>query len=137
MSRSMQKGRGENYRIRFLKSVSEEGLTVFSASDARRIAEESGIPGSYINKFLSFLTRDGWITRLKRGLYARIGVLSHYYATSGAVFVRPEKRGHMLTDHYIPGLRRADYCQGRSRLSKYVGGLEPSDKDYIAFDRRG
>ncbi|HOR54061.1 MAG TPA: type IV toxin-antitoxin system AbiEi family antitoxin domain-containing protein [Synergistales bacterium] len=76
MSRSMQKDQENNYRIRFLKSLSEEGLTVFSTSDARRIAEESGIPGSYINKFLSFLTRDGWITRLKRGLYARIGALS-------------------------------------------------------------
>ena len=69
--------------------------------------------------------------------FARFGVLSHSYATSGAVFVQPERRGHMLTAHYIPGIRRGDYCQGRSRLSKYVGGLEPTDKDYIAFDRRG
>lgn len=68
--------------------------------------------------------------------FARIGVLSHYYSTSGPVFVRPEKKGHMLTDHYIPGIVRGDYCQGRSRLSKYVGGRLPADSDYVAFDRR-
>jgi hypothetical protein len=45
--------------------------------------------------------------------FARIGVLSHYYATSGAVFVKPEKRGHMLTDHYIPGLEPTDVAFGR------------------------
>ena len=114
MSRSMQKGRGENYRIRFLKSVSEEGLTVFSASDARRIAEESGIPGSYINKFLSFLTRDGWITRLKRGLYARIGVLSgdvqlHSFAIAANLVV-PSAISHWSALHHygltgqVPGI---------------------------------
>lgn len=79
----MQNGKGENYRIRFLKSLSEEGLTVFSASDARRVAEESGIPGTYINRLLSFLARDGWITRMKRGLFARIGPLS------GAIQIHP------------------------------------------------
>lgn len=83
MSRLMQNGKGENYRIRFLKSLSEEGLTVFSASDARRVAEEIGIPGTYINRLLSFLTRDGWITRMKRGLFARIGPLS------GAIQIHP------------------------------------------------
>ena len=91
-----------------------------------QLTAEHGHPVPYVEHFAN-----------GQDFFARIGVLSHYYATSGAVFVRPEKRGHMLTDHYIPGLRRADYCQGRSRLSKYVGGLEPSDKDYIAFDRRG
>jgi len=76
MSRSRENGKGENYRVRFLKSLTREGLTVFSASEARRIAEESGIPGTYINRLLSFLVRDGWITRMKRGLFARIGPLS-------------------------------------------------------------
>ncbi len=90
------------------------------------LTAEHGHPVPYVEHFAN-----------GQDFFARIGVLSHYYATSGAVFVQPEKRGHMLTDHYIPGIRRGDYCQGRSRLSKYVGGLEPTDKDYIAFDRRG
>lgn len=90
-----------------------------------QLTAEHGHPVPYVEHFAN-----------GQDFFARIGVLSHYYATSGAVFVQPEKRGHMLTDHYIPGIRRGDYCQGRSRLSRYVGGLEPTEKDYIAFDRR-
>jgi hypothetical protein len=71
-----------------------------------------------------------------RDFFARIGVLSHYYSTAGAIFVEPQKKGHMLNDHYITGIERGEYCQGRSRLYKYVGGGHPGDKDYIAFDRR-
>lgn len=71
-----------------------------------------------------------------RDFFARIGVLSHYYSTAGAVFVEPRKKGHMLNDHYIAGIERGDYCQGRSRLHKYVSGGMPGGKDYVAFDRR-
>lgn len=89
------------------------------------LTAEHGHPVPYVEHFAN-----------GQDFFARIGVLSHYYATSGAVFVRPEKRGHMLTDHYIPGIARGDYCQGRSRLSRYVGGKSPSDEDFVAFDRR-
>lgn len=89
------------------------------------LTAEHGHPVPYVEHFAN-----------GQDFFARIGVLSHYYATSGAVFVRPEKKGHMLTDHYIPGIRRGDYCQGRSRLSRYVAGHEPDEKDYVAFDRR-
>lgn len=90
-----------------------------------QLTAEHGHPVPYVEHFAN-----------GQDFFARIGVLSHYYSTSGAVFVRPEKKGHMLTDHYIPGIVRGDYCQGRSRLSKYVGGRTPSDTDYVAFDRR-
>lgn len=89
------------------------------------LTAEHGHPVPYVEHFAN-----------GQDFFARIGVLSHYYATSGPVFVRPEKKGHMLTDHYIPGIVRGDYCQGRSRLSKYVGGRLPADTDYVAFDRR-
>lgn len=89
------------------------------------LTAEHGHPVPYVEHFAN-----------GQDFFARIGVLSHYYATSGAVFVRPEKRGHMLTDHYIPGIARGDYCQGRSRLSHYVGGSSPGPEDFVAFDRR-
>jgi hypothetical protein len=89
------------------------------------LTAEHGHPVPYVEHFAN-----------GQDFFARIGVLSHYYSTSGPVFVRPEKKGHMLTDHYIPGIVRGDYCQGRSRLSKYVGGRFPADTDYVAFDRR-
>lgn len=89
------------------------------------LTAEHGHPVPYVEHFAN-----------GQDFFARIGVLSHYYSTSGAVFVRPEKKGHMLTDHYVPGIARGDYCQGRSRLSKYVGGQTPGAADYVAFDRR-
>jgi hypothetical protein len=89
------------------------------------LTAEHGHPVPYVEHFAN-----------GQDFFARIGVLSHYYATAGAVFVRPEKKGHMLTDHYIPGIARGDYCQGRSRLSKYVNGQIPAADDYVAFDRR-
>lgn len=90
-----------------------------------QLTAEHGHPVPYVEHFAN-----------GQDFFARIGVLSHYYATSGAVFVRPEKKGHMLTDHYIPGIARGDYCQGRSRLYKYLDGKFPTDKDYVAFNRR-
>lgn len=89
------------------------------------LTAEHGRPVPYVEHFAN-----------GQDFFARIGVLSHYYATSGAIFVRPDKKGHMLTDHYIPGLERGDYCHGRSRLSKYVGGKLPSAQDFVEFDRR-
>lgn len=89
------------------------------------LTAEHGHPVPYVEHFAN-----------GQDFFARIGVLSHYYSTSGAVFVCPERKGHMLTDHYIAGIRRGDYCQGRSRLSKYVAGNEPGTQDYVAFDRR-
>lgn len=89
------------------------------------LTAEHGHPVPYVEHFAN-----------GQDFFARIGVLSHYYATSGPVFVRPEKRGHMLTDHYIAGIARGDYCQGRSRLNHYVGGKSPGPEDYVAFDRR-
>jgi hypothetical protein len=90
-----------------------------------QLTAEHGHPVPYVEHFAN-----------GQDFFARIGVLSHYHATSGAVFVRPDKKGHMLTDHYIPGIVRGDYCQGRSRLYKYIGGKFAGDNDYVAFDRR-
>ncbi|HPD97086.1 MAG TPA: type IV toxin-antitoxin system AbiEi family antitoxin domain-containing protein [Synergistales bacterium] len=114
MRRAKENGKGENYRIRFLKSLVEDGLTVFSVSDARRIAEESGIPRTYINRLLSFLVRDGWITRLKRGLFARIGPLSgdiqiHPFAIATHM-IEPSAISHWSALHHhglteqVPGI---------------------------------
>jgi len=65
------------------------------------LTAEHGHPVPYVEHFAN-----------GQDFFARIGVLSHYYSTSGAVFVCPERKGHMLTDHYIAGIRRGDYCQG-------------------------
>lgn len=71
-----------------------------------------------------------------KDFFARIGVLAHYHNTSGAIFVIPNKKGHMLNSHYVKGIGRGDYCDQRSRLFKYANGGEAGVHDYIPSDRR-
>lgn len=71
-----------------------------------------------------------------KDFFARIGILANYHRTCGAIFVQADKKGHMLNNHYIKGIARGDYCDGRSRLVKYANGGEPSSQDYIPTDRR-
>ncbi|HVL02660.1 MAG TPA: hypothetical protein VM553_22730 [Dongiaceae bacterium] len=63
--------------------------------------------------------------------FCRIGVLAHLDNTSGAVFVLPNRTGHLLNDHYIPGIWRGEYCNKRSRLYKYIDGNTPASNDYV------
>jgi len=71
-----------------------------------------------------------------KDFFARVGILAKYHSTSGPIFFVAERKGHMLNPHYIKGIVRGDYCDGRSRLSKYANGGEPGVDDYIPFDRR-
>jgi len=66
--------------------------------------------------------------------FCRIGVLAHLERTAGAVFVLPQRTGHLLNDHYLPGLWRGEYCNRRSRLFKYIDGNSPASNDYIQHD---
>lgn len=66
--------------------------------------------------------------------FCRIGVLAHLDNTSGAVFLLPERTGHLLNDHYIPGIWRGEYCNKRSRLYKYIDGNSPAATDYVRHD---
>jgi hypothetical protein len=63
--------------------------------------------------------------------FCRIGVLAHLEHTAGKVFSLPAKTGHLLNDHYLAGIERGDYCDGKSRLHKYVNGGTPSSVDYV------
>ncbi len=58
---------------RLLRALSEDGRLIFSTAEARETASNIGIPGGYLNTLLALLERDGWLTRLRRGLYARAG----------------------------------------------------------------
>lgn len=66
--------------------------------------------------------------------FCRIGVLAHLERTAGAVFVLPQRTGHLLNDHYIPGIWRGEYCNRRSRLFKYIDGATPASNDYVQHD---
>lgn len=63
--------------------------------------------------------------------FCRIGVLAHLDHTAGEVFTLPTRRGHLLNDHYIPGIWRGEYCKGKSRLYKYIDGNSPASTDFV------
>lgn len=66
--------------------------------------------------------------------FCRIGLLAHLAQTAGAVFVLPKRTGHLLNDHYLPGIWKGEYCDKRSRLFKYVDGKSPSSSDYVTHN---
>lgn len=71
-----------------------------------------------------------------KDFFARVGILANYHSTCGAIFFIANRKGHMLNNHYIKGIARGDYCDGRSRFVKYANGGEPGAQDYVPTDRR-
>ncbi len=63
--------------------------------------------------------------------FGRIGVLAHLEHTAGAVFCLDQRKGHLLNDHYLPGIERGEYCHRKSRLYQYVDGNEPIENHYV------
>ncbi|MDX1804178.1 MAG: hypothetical protein R3292_08855 [Alcanivorax sp.] len=61
-----------------------------------------------------------------RDYLAQVGILAHLDSTAGTLYCRPERSGHLLNTHYLPGIARGDYCQRQSRLYQYVRGREPA-----------
>ena len=55
--------------IEMIRKLSEEGKQIFSINDARKIANACEVSEQYVNEALYYLAQDGWIIRLKRGLY--------------------------------------------------------------------
>lgn len=62
--------------------------------------------------------------------FGRIGVLAHLEHTAGTVFCLDDRKGHLLNDHYLPGIERGEYCNRDSRLFRYVDGAEPEQGFY-------
>jgi len=61
------------YGVRLLKALAYEGLFLFSTEEARGTATRIGISENYISPLLGLLVRDGWLSRLHRGLFVRSG----------------------------------------------------------------
>ncbi len=71
MRKKTESTQGGTHSIRLLKAMTEQGRSVFTTSEARQMAEPAGIPRGYVTNLLMLMIRNGWITRLKRGFYAR------------------------------------------------------------------
>lgn len=65
----------DQHGVRLLTHLADEGRLVFTTGEARDAAADLGIPQGYLCQLLSRLDRTGWITRLRRGLYAGTGRL--------------------------------------------------------------
>lgn len=66
---------GDRHGVRLLSRLAEEGRFVFTTEEAREVASKLGIPEGYLRQLLTRLDRSGWITRIRRGLYAGTGKL--------------------------------------------------------------
>jgi predicted transcriptional regulator of viral defense system len=56
--------------IELVRQLAAEGDRIFTAARARELCSRVDLKESYLLEALHHLTRDGWIVRLRRGLYA-------------------------------------------------------------------
>ncbi len=147
MSQKTESSQGGTHSIRLLKALADEGRTVFTTSEARQIAEMSGIPGGYVTNLLMLMVRNGWITRLRRGFYARSGpALGDAHIHSFAVathLVTPSSISHWSALHHhglteqvprvvtaftpkkvvTPSMRRGPHANRRQRHAWVIEGV--------------
>lgn len=83
------------------------------------LSREAGHPVPYVEHFSNGLD-----------YFCRIGILAHIDNTAGHVYNIPDRTGHLLNEHYIPGIARGDYCDRKSRLYHYANGREPGARDW-------
>jgi len=55
--------------VDILRKLYENGKRIFTVRDALEVASYCGVADSYVVESLHHLSNDGWITRIKRGLY--------------------------------------------------------------------
>lgn len=95
---------GGMHSNRLLKALAEEGRIVFSTGEARQIAERVGIPVGYVKNLLMLMVHNGWISRLRRGLYARsgpvLGTTSIHSFAIAVHLITPSAISHWSALHY-------------------------------------
>ena len=61
--------------VELVRKLSTEGQRIFTADAAREMAPSVGLSPGYFRQALHHLSKDGWIVRLKKGLYALSGAV--------------------------------------------------------------
>ena len=61
------------HRDRLIRGLLAEGLTVFDMSEARDVALQQDVPLKSVPSILMHMSRTGWVSRVRRGLYAITG----------------------------------------------------------------
>jgi len=84
-----------------LRHLASQGLRIFSIEQAQDAALEIKMNPSYVSEALYHLKNGGWVTRLKRGVYAitAYGPAPHDFAVAMAI-VTPSAISHWTAMHY-------------------------------------
>lgn len=87
-----------------LRELLAKGKRLFNSSDAATIAAQKGIANYQLNKILSELAKHGLVIRLRRGLYAFVGLVGeHAYLPSFAIatyLIQPSAISHWSALQY-------------------------------------
>lgn len=89
--------------LNLLKHLANEGLKIFSLSQAREFAKTSGINPNYIPEALHHLLVGGWLIRLKKGTYAfsqQSGFNFPHEFEIAMVLASPSAISHWTAMHY-------------------------------------
>lgn len=87
--------------ISLLRHLASQGLRIFSTEQAQAAALEIEMNPSYVSEALHHMKNGGWVTRLKRGVYAIAahGPAPHEFAVAMAL-VTPSTISHWTAMHY-------------------------------------
>lgn len=87
--------------VNLLRYLANQGLRIFSTEQAQSAALEIEMSPAYVSEALYHLKKGGWITRLKRGIYAMatFGPAPHEFAIAMAL-VTPSAISHWTAMHY-------------------------------------
>jgi len=139
--------RSRSHSVSFLKALAEEGRTVFTTTEAKQIAVRSGIPEGYVTNLLMLMVRNGWLTRLRRGIYIRSGpalgdIRIHPFAIATHMII-PSAISHWSALHHhglteqvpqvvtaftpkkvvTPSMRRGRHAKGGKRHAWIIEGV--------------
>jgi predicted transcriptional regulator of viral defense system len=87
--------------LNLLRYLADQGLRIFSTKQAQAAALEVGMSPCYVSEALHNLKNGGWVTRLKRGVYAMTayGPAPHEFVIAMAL-VTPSAISHWTAMHY-------------------------------------
>lgn len=90
--------------LQLIRNLAEKGVRIFSIQEARAEGRSIGLSGDYLRQVLFFLTRAGWIVRLKRGLYSLStsvpGVTPAHEFEVALALVQPSAISHWSAFHH-------------------------------------
>ena len=75
MAINSKSGYSDTEGTRLIRALLAEGQFVFSTDEADAVGSTLGIKREVLNQVLAMLNKSGWISRLRRGLYAISGSL--------------------------------------------------------------